>query len=218
MGVRSRQAVVAFLVAGVFGVARPESASSGDGRLACPELRSLTGYNFSITSARSVAAGNDAPAHCRVTGQVLPEIRFEVSLPASWNRRFYMFGNGGYAGEAFDAAGRVAQRNRALALGYAVASTNTGHDAASEPLASFATNRQKLLDYAFRAVHVTALAANKVRSHPASTGQDGMYYLYNVPAGAYYLEIWINGMNNRPLYYQIKVFEPYTDIPPIVVR
>src|SRR5213593_4376098 len=56
-------------------------------------------------------------------------------------------------------------------------------------------------------IPVTALAANKVRSHPASTGQDGMYYLYNVPAGAYYLEIWINGMNNRPLYYQIKVFE-----------
>jgi feruloyl esterase len=162
MGVRSRHAVVALLVAGVFGVARPESASSGGGRLACPELRSLTGYDFSITSARSVAAGNDAPAHCRVTGQVLPEIRFEVSLPASWNRRFYMFGNGGYAGEAFEAAGRVAQRNRALALGYAVASTDTGHDAASEPLASFATNRQKLLDYAFRAVHVTALAAKQV--------------------------------------------------------
>jgi hypothetical protein len=31
-----------------------------------------------------------------------------------------------------------------------VARTNTGHDAQSEPLGSFAVNPQKLYDYAFR--------------------------------------------------------------------
>ena len=39
------------------------------------------------------------PEHCRVTGLIQPEIRFEVNLPTKWNRRFYMHGNGGFAGE-----------------------------------------------------------------------------------------------------------------------
>ena len=73
-------------------------------RVGCAHLRSLTGYDFTIAAADVVAAGPDAPEYCRVTGQILPEILFEVSLPASWNGRFYMFGNGGYAGESLDAA------------------------------------------------------------------------------------------------------------------
>ena len=49
------------------------------------------------------------PARCRrptacpsiaaSTGLIQPEIRFELNLPANWNRRFYMHGNGGFAGE-----------------------------------------------------------------------------------------------------------------------
>src|SRR5947209_2309757 len=85
-----------------------------------------------------ICRGSDAaPAHCRVTGVLSPEIAFEVSLPAKWNGRFYMIGNGGHAGEAMDDAGRVAQRNAALQVGFAFAQTNTGHDAKKEPGASF---------------------------------------------------------------------------------
>jgi tannase/feruloyl esterase len=135
-------------------------------RLACADLRSLTGFEFSIVTANTIAATADAPEHCRVSGQILPEIRFEVDLPASWNRRFYMFGNGGFAGEPFEAPPRIAQRNLALQRGFAVASTNTGHDAASEPLATFATNRQKLIDFGFRSVHATAETAKElIRSY-----------------------------------------------------
>jgi feruloyl esterase len=49
-----------------------------------------------------------------------------------------------------------------LKHGFAVAATNTGHEALLEPLASFAVDRQKLLDYAYRAVHVTAMAAKQM--------------------------------------------------------
>jgi feruloyl esterase len=73
-----------------------------------------------------------------------------------------MFGNGGYAGEPLTAPGRIARRNTALAKGFAVAQTNTGHEAAREPLASFAGTPQKLVDYAYRAVHVTALTAKRI--------------------------------------------------------
>jgi feruloyl esterase len=131
-------------------------------RTACAALVALTTYEFSVTTATSVPASPDAPDHCRVSGQIQPEIRFEVNLPTVWNGRLYMFGNGGYAGEALDAPGRVATTKRALARGFAVAQMNTGHAAAVEPLGTFAANSQKFLDYAYRGVHVTALTAKKI--------------------------------------------------------
>src|SRR5919198_5574493 len=93
----------------------------------CSALVALTGYEFSIASAVPVPASADAPAHCRVSGLIPPEIRFEVALPSAWNGRLYMFGNGGYAGEALDAPPRVASVKRALTRGFAAAQTNTGH-------------------------------------------------------------------------------------------
>jgi feruloyl esterase len=131
-------------------------------RAACAGLRALTGYEFSVDTAVVVPADAGTPEFCRVLGLVSPEIRFEVGLPAAWNGRLYMFGNGGYAGESLTAANRVTRRNLALSKGFAVAQTNTGHDAEREPLASFASSPQKLVDYAYRAVHVTALTAKRV--------------------------------------------------------
>jgi hypothetical protein len=128
----------------------------------CASLIGLTGFELSITTATTVAASTDTPEFCRVSGQIQPEIRFEISLPTAWNGRLYMFGNGGYAGEPLDAPGRVATTRRALARGFVTAQMNTGHDAAVEPLGTFAANPQKFLDYAYRGVHVTALAAKRI--------------------------------------------------------
>jgi hypothetical protein len=139
-----------------------DPASPSDRKLTCKALVSLTGYEFSINSSTLVKATGEVPEHCRVAGQILPEIQFEVNLPTAWNGRLYMFGNGGFTGEPFDAPGRIATREQALKHGFAVASTNTGHEALLEPLASFAVNRQKLLDYAYRAVHVTAMTAKQI--------------------------------------------------------
>jgi hypothetical protein len=126
---------------------------------ACADLISLTGYEFSLDSATAVAAEGDRPGFCIVQGQILPEVQFEVALPSQWNGRLYMFGNGGFAGESLSAAGRVAMRDAAIRRGFATAQTNTGHSAAREPLATFASDPQKLIDYAYRAVHVTAMTA-----------------------------------------------------------
>src|SRR5262247_3855348 len=54
-------------------------------KCACADLRSLTGYEFTVESAAVIPASADVPEHCRVRGQILPELRFEVSLPAVWN-------------------------------------------------------------------------------------------------------------------------------------
>ncbi len=128
---------------------------------ACRDLAGTRG-ELTILAAETVPGVDGVPEHCRVTGVIAPEIRFEVNLPAAWNRRFYMHGNGGFAGENLDAPPRAAARANALRHGFVSAQTNTGHDAAREPLATFAATYQKQVDYAFRAVHVTARTAKAI--------------------------------------------------------
>src|SRR6185312_13650799 len=129
----------------------------------CEALGSFKSKDIASIKATAVEADANAPAHCRVTGILSPEIAFEVSLPAKWNGRFYMIGNGGHAGENLDDAGRVAQRNEALRLGFAFAQTNTGHDSRKEPGGTFVmSNPQKAIDYAWRAVHLTATTAKDI--------------------------------------------------------
>src|SRR4030095_16352125 len=72
---------------------KPKRAEAG-----CGALVSLTGYEFSVETAALCPASGDLPEYCHVMGQISPEVRFELSLPASWNNRFYMFGNGGEGG------------------------------------------------------------------------------------------------------------------------
>ena len=68
-------------------------------------------------------------------------------------------------GWALDNPGRVAQLRQGLEHGFAVAQTNTGHSGSKEPGASFVlSNPQKALDYAYRAVHLTAVTAKEIAS------------------------------------------------------
>jgi hypothetical protein len=89
----------------------------------------------------------------------------------------------------------------------------------STGLASASTVRGRLLHingYPAAGVAVTVSNQQAGRSSPAYAGPDGMYYLYNVPPGYYYLEIWLRP--DAPTMYQIQVInQPYTDIAPISV-
>lgn len=140
----------------------PAGEAPGTPKLACTALYALTDFGFTIESATLVPAEGNTPEFCRVMGQILPEIRFEVALPTQWNRRFMMTGNGGFAGDTLESPQRVMLRSVAMRRGFAAAVTNTGHDNRDEPLATFAANRQKLLDYAFRSLHVTAVAGKRI--------------------------------------------------------
>jgi feruloyl esterase len=130
--------------------------------MSCASVAGLATTETSIIAARIVPAADGVPEHCRVTGLIQPEIRFELDLPANWNRRFYMHGNGGFAGETPEFGNRPLYRANALKQGFATAQTNTGHDAAAEPLASFAVSYEKRVDYAFRAVHLTAQESKRI--------------------------------------------------------
>ena len=134
----------------------PQSSCEALGR----QARAIEGTRLTVLSAEVVSASNGVPGFCRIVAVLEPEIQVEVALPLAWNRRLYMRGNGGYAGERLDAPGRVALRDEAVKRGFVAAQTNTGHDAVAQPLGSFAQNDlPKLVDYAHRAVHLTAQAA-----------------------------------------------------------
>ena len=142
----------------------------------CKQLRTLTSAELSVVSATLVAASAGVPEHCRVSLMAQPELNMEVNLPSAWNGRLYMFGNGGWAGEPFDSAGRVASRAKGLKAGFVTAATDTGHSAALEPGASFAVSRQKLLDYGFRSLHLTAETAKMLARTYYGAGPSKSYY------------------------------------------
>ena len=97
----------------------PPEGSTTPGRPAvrCAELYSLTVSDFTIESAVAVPAEGDTPEFCRVMGQILPEIRFEVALPTSWNRRFMMTGNAGFGGDTLESPQRLRLRLSPCAVG-----------------------------------------------------------------------------------------------------
>ena len=151
----------------------------------CESLKSLSPDHATITSAESVPAGKfllpnrgegatlleGLPAFCRVAATLKPSadssIKMELWMPlANWNGKFQALGNGGWAGSisymARDAAsnGGLGGMAGALQNGYATASTDTGHDDAG---AKFALgHREKLIDYAYRAVHEMTITSKAI--------------------------------------------------------
>jgi feruloyl esterase len=141
----------------------PYTETTISSKLNCADLVSRTASEFSVLSARLHLDEADAPDHCRISAVIAPEILFELNMPLEWNGRFYMHGNGGFAGG--HPSTKADHRNNALRHGFATANTNTGHDSRREPLASFAHNNlQKTIDYAFRAVHLTATYSRQLIS------------------------------------------------------
>ena len=102
------------------------------------------------------------PAFCRVAATIQPssdsDIKVEVWLPlAGWNGKFQAVGNGGWAGTITYAA-----MASALQRGYATASTDTGH-AGTGGDGSFALNHpEKVVDFAYRAVHEMTVQAKAI--------------------------------------------------------
>jgi len=73
-----------------------------------------------------------------------------------------MLGNGGFAGDVPDSRGRQVQFARVMRRGYAVAATDTGHSALTDPGGTFAADRQSCWTTPFRSLHVTAEASKMV--------------------------------------------------------
>ena len=168
---------------------------------ACESLKSLPLENTTITLAQSVVAGEfslpaqgqvaaqqnaifkQLPAFCRVAATLKPssdsDIKIEVWMPlANWNGKFQAVGNGGWAGSITYSAGVGGiERGMAQALmrGYATASTDTGHT--GNTAAPMLGHPEKLVDYAYRAVHEMTVASKAILA--AFYGQPAILSYFN---------------------------------------
>jgi feruloyl esterase len=86
---------------------------------------------------------------------------FEVDLPGVWNNRVAFFGNLGAGGSLNQSVGSSSY-NAALAEGYVMEATDTGHESTSSSDASFALIPAQLADYSYRSVHLSKLNAGMI--------------------------------------------------------
>ena len=152
----------------------------------CESLQALSLPKTTITLAQSVAAGafsspatgrggaqptapfKQLPAFCRVAATLRPStdsaIRIEVWMPlANWNSKFQGVGNGGLAGSityTLGSGGIERGMAEALKRGYATASTDTGH--VGNTAAPFLGHPEKLVDFAYRAIHEMTITAKAI--------------------------------------------------------
>ena len=131
-------------------------------------------YENRMTGGRG-GPGQALPPHCRVTGSFERRtgvdgrdyaIGFAINLPAEWNGRFLFQGGGGLNGSVGEpVGGQAAGARSALARGFAVASTDSGHRGGGFD-ASFMADQQALLNFQFNAnAKVAEIARPLVESY-----------------------------------------------------
>ena len=163
---------------GVTAMAQPE---------ACTTLMKLqvAGVALTVTKAEWIPAGSTPPtgpggaasgvklpAYCRLDGVIDRRtgaggtaygIGFGVALPEKWNGSFLMQGGGGLNGSVQAPIGASAAGSEpGLARGFAVASTDTGHQGRGGFDASFLQDQQANLDFAYEAIGRLAEVAKRI--------------------------------------------------------
>ena len=151
---------------------------------------SMPGHRVVVREAKDLPASAPGvapavPAHCRVEG-VIDErtgrdgkpygIGFAVALPARWNHRFLFQGGGGLNGSVQPPlGGAYAGETSALARGFAVASTDSGHQGAVFD-GSFFQDQQAALNFLYHAVaEVTVVAKALVARHYGKSQQHAYF-------------------------------------------
>lgn len=167
------------------------------GHAQAQDCTTLTAASFGIeglelVGAEPVSAGTDlggagpAPVdHCSVTARIGHHtgidgndyaITFNLRLPDNWNGDFYHQFNGGNDGNVVPATGDLKSGDRsqtALGRGYAVVSSDAGHDGRAHPDAGmagasrFGFDPQARADYGYQAV---------AKLHPVALEMTAAYY------------------------------------------
>lgn len=111
------------------------------------------------------------PEHCRVEGTINRRkgadgieygIGFALALPANWQGRLLFQGGGGFNGTVRDPYGPSPDpKDPALAKGFAVVSTDSGHKGQTFDVA-FMRDQQAGLDFAFNALPTVTVAAKQL--------------------------------------------------------
>lgn len=122
------------------------------------DLSDIGGVGSKLAHATETTSNGSTA--CVVEGTLAPAIGFKVVLPArTWRQRFLQVGCGGLCGGIslqVGAADGCAPLNTG---GFVLAATDMGHHGMG---GEFGRDPQRRADFAYRAVHVTALAAKKL--------------------------------------------------------
>jgi Tannase and feruloyl esterase len=153
----------------------------------CSSLLKFSAPDAVVTQAKHVASVISAvpsggppislqlPAHCRVDGMIgahtgadgkLYGIRFAVAMPDKWNGRLLYQGGGGLNGSVQPPVGSTAAGEvPALARGFAVVTSDSGHEGAVFD-SSFLHDQQAALDFLYQSIgKVLAVARPLVTAH-----------------------------------------------------
>jgi poly(3-hydroxybutyrate) depolymerase len=169
----------------------------------CASLNSPNGLpnpttviNSAVLNAPRAAQGNAPalPEHCEIQGRMNDRtgvnsqhyaIRFHLRLPTDWNGKFFFEGGGGSNGNLGNALGNLQgqQRGNALAMGFAVVSTDSGHDNAvnNDPArngtVTFGFDPQARRDFGYNSYDQVAQAAKAIIGAYYGRAPDRSYYV-----------------------------------------
>lgn len=176
-------------------VVLPQLAAATAGTLVnCASL--ATGFSFAnttVTASSVVAAGTltnggqPVGEHCLVTGSMNQRVStvdaqtyaigFEMRLPKDWSGRYLYQGNGGTDGVVSSAVGGFSgggPLKNGLQQGFAVISSDAGHNNAQNPL--FGIDPQARLDYGYQAVASLTPMAKALVKAAYGRGPDRSYF------------------------------------------
>lgn len=160
---------------------------------------STTENNVTIKSAVNVAAGPLPPvmyqrpyagtlaSYCRVDG-VIDErigeggkpyaIGFAITLPEKWNGRFMMQGGGGLNGSVATPLGSSAAGDMTgLQRGFAVVTTDTGHQGTHGFDASFFSDQEATLNFLYQAIGKVAVTSKQIIAQYYGKPIEYSYYM-----------------------------------------
>lgn len=181
-------------------VARPTSLTSAAASAACAVSRQPALPGVRVTEATLVAGGSQRaklpngtevgeplPEHCLLRGRIdertgadgLPyHTGFELRLPSAFAGRFFYQGGGGNDGVLNAAIGRntgaTGYADNALSRGFAVVSTDAGHQS---PAPTFGLDPQARIEHAYRAHDRTAVTAKALLAAYYGRPADRSYFV-----------------------------------------
>ena len=139
----------------------------------CSHLLMLKLPDVTLTEAASVPAavgGAIRAAHCRVSGVIGTEIKFQLLLPDDWNGKFMMGGGGGYVGTVDN------QARASVNAGYATVGTDTGHQGGVTDASWALDHVERQLNFGYLAVHRTAEVSKAILRSYYGTRESHDYF------------------------------------------
>ena len=179
-------------------LAWPAARAAAPGSCAALAGLQIDGVSLEILKAEAVPAGKappvlygpqieaKIPAHCRLEGVLERRIGrngrpyaigFALVLPEAWNGRFLFQGGGGLNGSVGEPLGwQAAGDTPALARGFAVASTDSGHSGAVFD-ATFMEDQQAALNFLYQATAKVSVVARQIIARHYGRGPARAYYM-----------------------------------------